>query len=1036
MNAVVKKLIAVTLACLIPSLKILSFIIALQLSGNILAQESEGRFRVPPHIDQLLWNQSTSGFLANSASASITNLSITILILTAGRLTRQISSGYLSSFSTLVLSQGVMRGIDSVRDYYTASSDGDFLTRSSLSNADLVPFSQYLPKRLQFLISLVYALKDSFTRLLPGKQPSHSWIYFHDYELNDYVALVWIPPELADRYDNTTPGQGYFRVIPRKSDSSCEWALEPDPSLKNVIRRLSCTTTDESFFIHLYPRRLHGENRLFIRPFKEGAAGELFLSPYLYGDGLTSTFITAPLSQNFQNYSDRYFNSTQNRFAETSDQCLNREHCHNANPLHQSTFLLMAELTAFSQQHWQPRFSLFQTLKQELDYVETLETVASQINPQLEFFSLESEHLTLVSTGNQGYLSIDRHKNHRYQTIMSLETSMDLSQVRTTDLEHLQQQRDALWSEHWQLMFNLFAMVASQLLTEQVLSTQPVKYIIEADVDLEPDRKQVNLDDLILQAGKSEDTTTNSGGADSSGKASGLSGDAPYQNTRHSKRKRKGLQDDDPGPGDGSTPPPARQPAPSLSTSSAEEDLTVLVPVKTRKLDDGTLEITEYGNKELSHSRKDAVEALRQTRTAKQMVRKEEKKLKKMTDEDYMFYSLGWSHHSESVSGSSSDDSSTFSGSSTPEPESRPENPGTRTRKVHFQFSDSESLPEPETGTEPKLPTLKPFLLATHLRENSGETSDSVGSTTEKPASPTPEQNTQLTSEVVDLQAPSPEQVPLPEKLYCPLEGCSTAQGKHKTFPTAKKLRSHINSHITEKYFQSVRTDISIGNRVAVEQKNIACRIGGCNEICKSTAVLGKHLKKDHPNTMDHQPFNAVFAARYDEVKAATPAPGRGRGRPKKVVAAAVELKGQAAFTKLLAEAKNHGIKFFGYHSSDPLSKMTDSGAGKNYVTRFGDHWFCTDCDSGMLYTPEITGKHFQEVHMNGPQYWCPAAKNTHEGGVRPSFTSEQEYYQHLRSHKPEGMTDEQASANGWIPMSDFNPFTPFVLPPPLAPEQ
>ena len=1066
MRAVTPKLTTVTLLCLISSLRVLGLLFVLLLSNIVMAQESESRFRVPPHINQQLWNESACGLMANSASAMMTNLGITFLILTAGRFTRQVSSSYLSSLATLILSQGVMRSIDGVRDYYTSETYEDFYTQASLSNVDLTPFSQYLPRRFQFLAFLLYRLKDSIIRTPPKRHPSYSWVYFHDHELNDYVSIVWIPSELADRYDNTAPGQGYFRVTPRNNNTDCNGEPDSDISLKQAIQHLSCKAAEDELFIHLYPRHFRGENRLLLRPFKGGVAGGVYLSPYFYGDGQTAAFFTVPLNNSFQGYSDKYFNSTQNHFAETAEQCQLRTHQLNANPLHQSTFLLIASLMELSQQHWQPRFNLFQTLQHELDFAETLEPSASQPNPELEFNSLESEHLTLLSAGNQGYLSIDRHKSHKHQIIMSLETDVDLSQVRTADLELLQQQRDALWSEHWQLMFNLFAMVASQLLSEQALSTRPVKFLIETDEISESVKKNnkgsqpVGPDDLIIQAGQNGDKSkTDNTGAGR--KARESTGDGPSRNTRGQKRQQSQREgDNDSGAGKDGTPPPPRQPAIGASLSELDDEgLHVIIPVKTRKLEHGKLvtngidleEVPRARKRTLAQSSDTSPQPLpRRHHLDKEKLAREEARLK---NEMLSLFFVLPKPTTKVVSDSTGQDGSTGSVQESSRrvhfsqlPETPLEAPTSPTEsessatQFHFQPSDSESSPEPETTG--KLPATMPFVLAKGLVKDSTPTVPDDDSSVRQPtaSSPVKETISQPLPEVAEVQTLSSANTVQTERFSCPFEGCTDSKGVHKSFETVIKLRGHINDHITTRFFKSATIDISIGNKVAAEQRNIACRIGGCNEVQVSTTYLGKHLKTEHPTTIDDQPFNTEFTSRHDEVKVSISLLKRDRGRPKKEVATAeaeiaeiAEIKGQASFTKLLAEAKNHGLKFPRYFSSIPLSTMTDSGAGKNYVTRFGDNWFCTDCNSGLLHTPEGLGEHYLTEHMRGSRYWCPGGQNTHESGVRPSFTSEQEYYQHLWSHKPQSMTDEQARANGWIPMSDFNPFTPYVPPPPAT---
>ena len=1072
MTAVTLKPTAVTSACLIYFLKVLCLLIALHFAGIVQAQETGNQFRVPPHIDQQLWNESTSGMLVNTAGSAVVNLGVTLVILTVGRFTRQLSSGFLSYLSTVILSQGVMRGIDGVRDYYSADSSGDFYAKASLSNVDMFPFSRYLPNKAQFLISLGYfGLKDAVNRLRPKNHQTYSWVYFHDSELNNYAGIVWVPSEQADQFDNTSPGQGYFRVTPQNKAADCERLREESVSLKNAILRLSCTAPDEAFFIHIYPRRHNGENRLFLRPFKNGVAGELYLSPYFYGDGLTSAFITRPLSQSFRNHSDRHFNTTAEAFAETEDQCLNREHQDLANPLHQSTFLLMAALTEFSHQRWQSRPDFFRTLSQELDYAETLEPIASQPDLRIEFFSLESKHLTLVSGGNQGYLSIDRHKSHRHQTIMSLETTMDYRQVRIADLEDLQLQRDALWNEQWQLMFNLFVMVANHLLTEQALKTKPAKYLIECDETPEPARKTgkpITPYEMVVQAGQ------NGGGegSGSTGETSGTSSDTPSRNTRSRKQPQSQRDsNDDSGAERDGTPPPKHPDIVGLSLDS-DEDLRVIIPVKTRKMRNGKLVVTGIDAETLPRARKRNVEQSVVTSSEQPPARRHsltkadiEKEEAELENEMFTMF-FGSSDSREGTLDPTTKEGSGDSPRTTSRRvhfshplETRPEEPNSpplspppspeltainaKISSTDFQSSDSEPSPEPESGTpKPKAtPPSTSFILTEGLTESPEKTVSTEETGGEQPVPPSPVQVVSadtISPEAAPLPKPSSPKEKMPETYPCPFEGCSDAHGVHKTLPTAKKLRGHINGHINDDFFQAGRTDITMGNRVAAEQKNIACRIGGCNEVCDSVTALGQHLKDKHPVDLDKQPFNPLFTARYDHVrtaikdhKASLP---KKRGRPKKIVATAEPtLKGQAGFTALLKEADDLELKFKGYKASDPLSKMSYSGAGKNYVTRFGDSWICVDCDtsmSGMLFTPEGSGRHFRNIHMEGSQYWCPTAKHTHEGGIRPSFTDDQEYYQHLWSHKPESMTDEHARANGWIPMSDFNPFTPYVLPP------
>lgn len=1006
------------------------------------SEAANSAFRVPPHIDQQLRSESTPGILNNCVSSGIINLGMMTVILATGQLTRQISAGYLPVLGTMLASEGVMHGIDCIRDYYSSDSSIDFAARAGLSNIDLSPYSRYLPWGVRYLLSLGYGLKDSISRVISADKPGYSRVYFHKPELNNDTSIIWIPSELADQYDNTAPGQGYFRVTPLKKRTDCGGQLPL--TFDEAVRQPGCVIDkDSEYYVHIYPRRIQSENRLLFRPFRQRLAGELYISPYFYGGGERSRFITEPSSQHFNHpaFSPFYGNGTD--FAESSEQCFNREHQAYANPLHHSTFLLITDLLTQSQQYWQPRMALFQSLDQELDYAGVLEPVPSNTDKQLIFNSLESESLTLVSAGKKGYLSIDRHKSHRHPIIMSLETVIGYPQVRGADLEHLQQQRNALWNEQWQLMFNLFTMVASHLLTRQALNTKPAKYFFDVQDSVEPDSKNSKAktpDEGMLQAGKGG----NGGGA--TNKGSGSAGDAPSRNTRSRKRQNSSNQfgNDDLSTGNDNTPPPPRHPAYNTrSATLANEGLKGSIPVKTRKLDNGNMEITVAGPEELPHGRKQSPKVSSESEgspprcsrfTGKGQAEEEERLEREM----YLLF------RKEMSSGNS--DSSR---SPTPEPPLQPVPivPDIQEDvQIHTAIASGGSLPVGSVGgnsplgehkktvDEPASSVDVQIVILLKSRDSSGSVQNSkVSPPVSVSVSPVPRSSIQAPLEPQQSEIPKTEvtatvhtDVAVVNKFYCPFEGCNSPSGEHTKLETPEKLRTHINGHIRNTYFQTAKAEISVGKKVAIEQKNMACRINQCNRDFDSATTMGNHLQKDHSGEIDNLSFNDVFSVRFDLVQQKLTKPKRGAAK-RKIPFKAVH-KGQASFSELLATARDRRIPLRGFYSSDPLSEMTPAGAAKNYVTRFGDGWLCSDCGRGDIrQTPEGLGAHFNQIHFGQSFYWCPGAGHTHKDGKRPSFTDGDGYFQHLWSHKPATMTDEDAGKNGWMSLeSDFNPFTPY----------
>ena len=478
--------------------------------------DAETALWLPPHINSELNTPSFYHQLMPLIRSDALFFTSSLLLELARLISYQLVSRATSIETALFLSDSITRLLDASIDYSLSEDYGDFSLRAFFSNMDKLPWfssgSRYSRISRRGLIYL-YIFRRYIARLLPESSPPRvpASVYLHDPAQEKMLYIVLIPPSSSAEYDPTAEHSSYFILSRKDSDVQCDPAkAKENNAINRAVHLLNC---QPSIRVHLYPQKWQGENRLFLRIFREGVAGPLYLSPYSYGKVSDRYFFSdlmdhiEDIKSNdaaFKARQDNYFgqfmhreqNSTiyQARFSsETDRHCFGRYHVNIANPLDEKTFLLIARLLEQLPGHWPDQPDPLPSLKDSMADALLLEPLAPDFAPE-PGETIETETLSLISGGRHSFLVLDQGADKNRVPVMSLETRYALASVEQTTLEKIEQLRSGRFSDLWWLAVEATNLMAMQLLTEMMQRQFNKHY-----------SKPLNEEDYVNPEGKGQD---------------------------------------------------------------------------------------------------------------------------------------------------------------------------------------------------------------------------------------------------------------------------------------------------------------------------------------------------------------------------------------------------------------------------------------------------------------------------------------------------------------------------------------------------
>ncbi len=216
---------------------------------------------------------------------------------------------------------------------------------------------------------------------------------------------------------------------------------------------------------------------------------------------------------------------------------------------------------------------------------------------------------------------------------------------------------------------------------------------------------------------------------------------------------------------------------------------------------------------------------------------------------------------------------------------------------------------------------------------------------------------------------------------HCVILDCKQKNGiQRPSFTSPRNWHDHMVSKHGSGYPDPRNEDNQLtnshafGESILAIQNNITCKVNGCDgHSFGSFKELGMHLKTQHKDALDCQPFNSSW---------------------------------KPEVMKTEADRK--------------LSQLSDAHfLGKRYQTRHGNGFLC----SSHLYhpvrqTPEGLCDYWLDNHV-GFRSLCPIRSCTSERGERWGFRDYKELYQHMKNQHPEPLNNETL---------DFSPFTSAIL--------
>ncbi|WP_152554065.1 hypothetical protein [Endozoicomonas elysicola] len=166
----------------------------------------------------------------------------------------------------------------------------------------------------------------------------------------------------------------------------------------------------------------------------------------------------------------------------------------------------------------------------------------------------------------------------------------------------------------------------------------------------------------------------------------------------------------------------------------------------------------------------------------------------------------------------------------------------------------------------------------------------------------------------------------------------------------------------------------AFGESILAIQNNIVCKVNGCYEFpFGSFKELGMHLKTQHKDVLDCQPFNLTWKPGVRKTET----------------------------DRFLSQLNN------------------DHYLGKRYQTRHGNGFLCFDPPCyPVRQTPEGLCDYWLDSHV-GFRSLCPIRSCTFERGELLGFRDYKGLYQHMKSQHPEPLNNESL---------DFSPFTSAIL--------
>ncbi len=225
----------------------------------------------------------------------------------------------------------------------------------------------------------------------------------------------------------------------------------------------------------------------------------------------------------------------------------------------------------------------------------------------------------------------------------------------------------------------------------------------------------------------------------------------------------------------------------------------------------------------------------------------------------------------------------------------------------------------------------------------------------------------------------------LAKKYPCLIQGCESQ-------PTAKdNLWDHLINHTDIRFINGNAKSLhQIGEVLLGQQGLIQCCVAGCQtEPFKGLEALGNHLKEQHSEELDSQPFNEIWK--------------------QKLVVLGYKVAQEYAGMSDQAIYEHLDNKSYLY-----LSKMNGLFLGKKYQTRHGKGMFCPACQQAQKEvkvnpTPEGVGKHWHEEHSTD-RYECKVGAC---GQAEPavSFNYYRRFLEHLME-KHDSLTVDELKAS------------------------
>ena len=441
---------------------------------------------VPPHINSELNLSFTYDYLIPLIRSDVLFLTTSLSLELIRLISYNLSSRVASVETAWLLSDGITRLMDASMDYSLSEDYSDFALRAFFSNIDKLPglssnsgYSRISRRALVYL----YIFRRHIARHLPGNTLPRVpvSVYLHAPSQEKMLHIVLVPPSSSGQYDPTIENSSYFILSKKDSGIACDQEkAKIKSSIDGLIHQLNC---HPSVRIHLYPQKWQGENRLYIRIFREGLAGPLYLSPYSYGE-VNNTYFFSDLMDRIEEFKkqdfaftsqqENYFgqfmlreqNSTAYQESSTGGDtlCYGRHHTNIANPLDERTFSLIQHLMEQLPDHFPRQNHALPLLKDSMADAILLEELELDIDPE-PGDTIETESLSLISAGKHSFLILDQGVDKNKVPIVSLETRYALEAVDQATLEQIEQHRSATLSDQWWLTFEITHLMAMQLLS-------------------------------------------------------------------------------------------------------------------------------------------------------------------------------------------------------------------------------------------------------------------------------------------------------------------------------------------------------------------------------------------------------------------------------------------------------------------------------------------------------------------------------------------------------------------------------------------